>query len=479
MTIHDAPVSVGEVLAGKYRTERLLGMGNMGVVVEATNLGLEQRVALKFLLAHRLTHQGLHDRFLREARAAAKLTSQHVTRVMDVGMLESGAPYMVMELLNGHDLAAELEQRGQLPVTEAVEYVLQACEAVGEAHRAGIVHRDLKPANLFLTRNADGSPCIKVFDFGVSKTLGGNQLQLTSEGQAVGSPLYMSPEQMMAKPDVDTRSDIWALGVILFELIAGKTPFHAETMMGLHTNVLVKGPTPLTTYLPSAPPGLEAIILQCLDKERDRRWQDVAAFASALAQYAPARVQSYPARVAGMLGTKTQPSRPTMTLEAAKLRASEPAANLPAHVSVATTSGATSQPAGMPVRRGPGAGVFVLSSVLIAGVLAGGAFLRLRVASAPAAPSAAAVPASTAVPAPTEASEPPPPAPSATVAADASSSVVEPTTPLVTQAPTAAASAKVGPTHAPGVGAIHVPAARPSEPTHSASPKSNVYDGRK
>src|SRR6516162_8624189 len=130
MTIHDAPVSVGEVLAGKYRTERL-------------------------------THQGLHDRFLREARAAAKLTSQHVTRVMDVGMLESGAPYMVMELLNGHDLAAELEQRGQLPVTEAVEYVLQACEAVGEAHRAGIVHRDLKPANLFLTRNADGSPCIK------------------------------------------------------------------------------------------------------------------------------------------------------------------------------------------------------------------------------------------------------------------------------------------------------------------------------
>jgi serine/threonine-protein kinase len=476
MTIHDAPVSVGEVLAGKYRTERLLGMGNMGVVVEATNLGLEQRVALKFLLAHRLTHQGLHERFLREARAAAKLTSQHVTRVMDVGMLESGAPYMVMELLNGHDLAAELEQRGQLPVTEAVEYVLQACEAVGEAHRAGIVHRDLKPANLFLTRNADGSPCIKVFDFGVSKTLGGNQLQLTSEGQAVGSPLYMAPEQMMAKPDVDTRADIWALGVILYELIAGRTPFHAETLMGLHTNVLVKGPMPLTTYLPSAPPGLEAIILQCLDKERDRRWQDVAAFASALAPYAPARVQTYPARVAGMLGTTAQPSRPTMTLEAAKLRASEPTANLPAHVAVATTSGATSQPAAMPARRGPSAGVFVLSGVLVAGALAGGAFLRLRFASTPAAP-AAPVPASTAVPTPAEPSEPPAPVPSATVVTAPSSSEIQPTAPPVAAVP-AAASVKVGPTRAPGVG-VHVPAAKPSEPAHPASPKSNVYDGRK
>jgi serine/threonine-protein kinase len=477
MTIHDAPVSVGEVLAGKYRTERLLGMGNMGVVVEATNLGLEQRVALKFLLAHRLTHQGLHERFLREARAAAKLTSQHVTRVMDVGMLESGAPYMVMELLNGHDLAAELEQRGQLPVTEAVEYVLQACEAVGEAHRAGIVHRDLKPANLFLTRNADGSPCIKVFDFGVSKTLGSNQLQLTSEGQAVGSPLYMAPEQMMAKPDVDTRADIWALGVILYELIAGKTPFHAETLIALHTNVLVKGPTPLTTYLPNAPPGLEAIILQCLDKERDRRWPDVASFASALAQYAPARVQTYPARVAGMLGTKAQPSRPTMTLEAAKLRASEPAANLPAHVAVATTSGATSQPAGTPARSRPSAGVLVLSGVLLALVLAGGAFLRLRVAATPAVPSAAAIAAPTAAPTSAEPSEPPV-APSAAVPAAPASSEAQATPPPVPATPSATSSARVGPTPAVG-GPVRAPVAKPSEPTHPASPKPNVYDGRK
>ena len=211
-------------------------MGDMGVVVAALHVGLEQRVALKFLLAHR-QNPGLHERFLREARAVVSLKSQHVTRVSDVGTLDSGAPYMVMELLDGQDLDALVEKRGPLPIPEAVEYVLQACEAVGEAHRAGIVHRDLKPANLFLTTNADGSPCVKVLDFGVSKFTGANQLKLTAEGAAVGSPLYMSPEQMLAKGDVDTRSDIWALGVILYELVAGRTPFHAETMVGLQTNM--------------------------------------------------------------------------------------------------------------------------------------------------------------------------------------------------------------------------------------------------
>ncbi len=206
MSIPNAPVSVGDVLAGKYRTERLLGMGAMGVVVEATHIDLDQRVALKFLLAQRTTHQQLHERFLREARASVCLKSQHVTRVTDVGTLASGAPYMVMELLVGSDLDDLLQRRGKVPIGEAVEYVLQACEAVAEAHRMGIVHRDLKPANLFLTSGADGSPFVKVLDFGVSKFTGA-ALKLTAEGQAVGSPLYMSPEQMQGKLDVDARSD--------------------------------------------------------------------------------------------------------------------------------------------------------------------------------------------------------------------------------------------------------------------------------
>ncbi len=305
MSHFDAPVSIGEILAGKYRIERILGVGGMGVVVEATHLQLEKRVALKFL--HGPLQQVMHERFLREARAAVHLKSQHVTQVSDVGTLASGAPFMVMELLQGRDLDAELTQRGPLPIHEAVAYVLQACEAVGEAHRAKIVHRDLKPANLFLTTGADGLPMVKVLDFGVSKFTGATNLKLTAEGQSVGSPLYMSPEQMQARPDLDSRSDIWALGVILYELVAGpgKTPFQAETLMALHAQVLVKPPIPLTTYAPGVPAAFEAIVRRCLEKNPDSRWPDVAALAQALAKFAPPRAALYAERVARVCGTVT------------------------------------------------------------------------------------------------------------------------------------------------------------------------------
>src|SRR5829696_2386345 len=214
VAVSDAPVSPGDILAGKYRVERILGAGNMGVVVAATNIALEQLVALKFMLPGKAPNPQQHERFLREARAAARLRSQHVAHVLDMGTLENGAPYTVMEFLEGQDLAAVLAERGPLPVEEAVEYVLQVCEAVGEAHAAGIVHRDLKPANLFLTGDVSGSPCVKVLDFGISKLSGA--LTLTQEKQAFGSPLYMSPEQMNAFKLVDARGDIWALGVILY-----------------------------------------------------------------------------------------------------------------------------------------------------------------------------------------------------------------------------------------------------------------------
>jgi serine/threonine-protein kinase len=379
MSIPNAPVNVGDVLAGRYRTVRLLGVGAMGVVVEATHIHLDQRVALKFLLAHQATHRELHERFLREARAASKLRSQHVTRVSDFGTLDSGAPFLVMELLDGKDLAAVIEARGRLPVPEAVEYVLQMLEAVGEAHRSGIVHRDLKPANLFLTADASG-PCVKVLDFGVSKlTQERGNLKLTSEGAAIGSPLYMSPEQVQGLPGVDERSDIWACGVILYELVTGTLPFIAETMMALTTAILLRSPEPFAKVLPDAPPGLEAVILRCLAKQPGERFADVAALAAALAPFAPPRAAGYVERVARMRGVTVGPS-PSPPVDVSS--APQPVVSAPARTMAATTNGATSQVATPLPKKGSGPWVAVLAAVTLAAVVGGVAFVKLRGAPA-------------------------------------------------------------------------------------------------
>ncbi|HVJ20233.1 MAG TPA: serine/threonine-protein kinase, partial [Polyangiaceae bacterium] len=215
-----APVREGDLLAGKYRVERVIGVGGMGVVVAARHLHLDVRVALKFLLPSLKQDGEIVARFLREGQAAARIKSEHVGRIMDVGSFDDGSPYLVMEYLEGRDLAAELASRGRLSVAEAVAHVLQALEALAEAHQSGIVHRDLKPSNLFLTRRADGSALIKVLDFGISKAAfgeGGEAVLTRSQG-IMGSPQYMSPEQIRSAKRVDQRSDIWSTGVILHEL---------------------------------------------------------------------------------------------------------------------------------------------------------------------------------------------------------------------------------------------------------------------
>ncbi|MFT3770157.1 MAG: protein kinase [Minicystis sp.] len=307
-----SPYRPGDVFIGKYRVERVLGAGNMGLVLSATHIGLDQRVAIKFMLPGKAPEEQ-HQRFLREARACARLKSQHVAKVLDVGTTPDGAPYMIMEYLDGCDLAAELSARGPLPYDEAVGHVLQACEAIAEAHAAGIVHRDIKPANMFLTRGPDGAPCVKVLDFGISKMRDAN-LALTGDMQALGSPLYMSPEQMDSAKEVDARTDVWALGVTLYELVAGKTPFHATKIEELCTRVFMKPPTPLSTYRGDAPAGFEAVLFQCLEKDRDRRWPNVAALAAALAPYAAPRAAAYVERIAGVLGEQVVPARRTDVL---------------------------------------------------------------------------------------------------------------------------------------------------------------------
>ena len=312
--MNETYVTPGTVLLSKFRVEKLLGMGAMGVVVLAMHLDLKQRVAIKFMLPGKTPNPERHERFLREAQIASRLTTVHVARVIDVGtMPDGGAPYMVMEYLQGSDLSGVIAERGQLPIQEAAGYVLQVCEAVGEAHAAGIIHRDLKPANLFLTKTADGQPCVKVLDFGVSKLMDAG-LQLTQDATTLGSPLYMPPEQMTASKNVDERADIWALGVILYELIAGKTPFDAEQMPQLCTRVFTGEPTPLAQFRKDVPVGLEAVLLRCFEKKREQRWRNVAEFAAALVPFAPARAAIHAERVAAILGLNGGPSRMTEVL---------------------------------------------------------------------------------------------------------------------------------------------------------------------
>lgn len=264
----------------------------------------------------RIVEGEAQERFLREGRASVSLRSHHVARALDVGTLDNGVAYMVMEYLDGADLQAIMAQRGPLSVEEAVEYVLHACEAIAEAHAAGIVHRDLKPANLFLTTNADGSPCVKVLDFGISKIMGAESA-LTGDAQALGSPLYMSPEQMGSSKDVDTRTDIWSMGVVLYELLAGKTPFHADIIQHLCVRVVYGTATPIEQFRPGIPAALEAVLAQCFQKERDRRWPTIAAFAAALGPFATDRAQPYATKAANVMRLNVTISRPTDMLPTA------------------------------------------------------------------------------------------------------------------------------------------------------------------
>jgi serine/threonine-protein kinase len=303
----------GTVLLGKYRVERVIGVGGMGAVVAARHLQLEECVAIKFLLPAMLEDPETVQRFLREARSAIKIRGEHCVRVLDVGTLYSGAPYMVMEYLEGQDLARVLEQQGQLPVVDAVDWVLQAAEALAEAHAMGIVHRDLKPANLFLTRRADGTASVKVLDFGISKqTAAGEEASVTRSQAVLGSPRYMSPEQMRSTRDVDARADIWALGAVVHELVAGQPPFDAETMTALCAAILQDPPNSLRAKRPDAPTQLEVAILGALEKDRARRYPTVAAFASALAPFGTAAAGLSAARIARILGVAGAPtSAPT------------------------------------------------------------------------------------------------------------------------------------------------------------------------
>ena len=294
----------GQVLGGKYRVDRVLGAGGMGMVVAATHLQLDERVAIKFLLPEALQNQEAVARFGREARAAVKIRGEHVARVIDVGSFDNGAPFMVMEHLDCRDLSALIEERGALPPADAVDAVLQALEALAEAHALGIVHRDLKPANLFLTRRPDGTPSVKVLDFGISKVTNASASDnaMTKTSAIMGSPLYMSPEQMTASRDVDARTDIWAIGVVLYELLSGRAPFRAETLPEICGLILTASPPAIRNFSPATPEQLQNVVLRCLEKDRARRFQSVSELAQALAPFGSRATSRSVERISRILG---------------------------------------------------------------------------------------------------------------------------------------------------------------------------------
>lgn len=280
-------VSAGELIGGKYRVDGVIGEGGMGVVFAATHLDLHCTVALKVIRPEFQQQPDLVARLMLEARAAAQIRSEHVCRVLDVARLESGVPYVVMEYLEGKNLAKLLETKGRLSEKVAVDYILQACEALAEAHRIGIIHRDLKPENLFLAEFPDGRRAIKVLDFGISKMLGGLLLPtnegLTNPSAAMGSPLYMAPEQMAAARDVDARADIWALGAILYQLVTGRIAFDGTSLPAVCAAVLQHDPVPVREYVEELSLVVEQAISACLVKDRSRRVGSVSALSKLIA----------------------------------------------------------------------------------------------------------------------------------------------------------------------------------------------------
>ncbi len=280
---------IGSVLNGRYRLDRVLGQGGMGTVYAGVMLALNKPVAVKVLRAVQDDGGQAHARFEREARAAGSLGEEHIVDVQDFGQTEDGSAFLVMELLAGRDLATLLEGAGRLPLERAVPIALQCCQALGAAHAAGIVHRDLKPENIFLITRGNTRDFVKLVDFGLAKmseteTTGAPGRKLTKTGMIFGTPQYMSPEQCMGRA-TDHRADIYALGIIVYEMLCGRVPFDGETFMGVLNQHMMDPPPPMEHLVPGAvAPAVERVILKALQKKAGQRFDSTQEFADALLQ---------------------------------------------------------------------------------------------------------------------------------------------------------------------------------------------------
>jgi len=391
----------GETIAGKFKVVKVLGAGGMGVVLEAEHLLLEQRVALKFMGTELAADPEATRRFLREARAAARIPSEHVVKILDVATLDDGTPFIVMERLHGADLSTLLEREGRLDPARAVGYVLEAMEALAHAHTKGIVHRDLKPANLFLAEREDGTTTVKVLDFGIAKAQErADASGVTTSRTVLGSPRYMAPEQMQSAKDVDMRADVWALGTILFELVAGRPAFEGETLAALSVAICAGEKPSLAAALPGVSLELDAAVSGCLERSLAARTPDVAALAMALAPLGPASSYASVERIVSVL-----PSSGGLLLDAPARAGSVPPPSR--------------ESARRPSRKVASASVVAVAVVVGALGLFGGIFVGLGTLRAP--PKVAAV-----VPPPPPAAPSSSPAPSADAPPPAAPSAPQP-----------------------------------------------------
>jgi serine/threonine protein kinase len=376
------PLNEGDRIADKYEVVRRVGSGAIAFVVAAKHIELGEIVAIKCLQPGFRADAGLVERFAREARAWAKIENEHVARFFDVGTLPDNTPFIVMEYVEGKGLGALLREKGTAPVACAVEYLLEGCEALAAAHASGVVHRDVKPDSLFLARSIQGLDVIKLIDFGISK------VALTSSAvdgsgprvktmELTGTPAYMSPEQIRASTDLDARTDIWSLGCVLYELLAGHPPFEAASITLLTASILERPAPPLRERRPDVPEELEAVLARCLAKDPNRRFQSISQLAHALYPFAPRRAQlsvercSQILRHAGLTPapfipqTIPPPNRPSLNLATTSATAAANARTTdePTHVEMPLPTPAT-------VRRWKTAFWAAVFLLVVAGVLA-------------------------------------------------------------------------------------------------------------
>jgi hypothetical protein len=378
-TADDGTNRVGEIIAGRYELVRRLGAGGMGAVYEARHLLVGRRFALKLLHAEYAQQPSMLTRFQREARAAGSLENEHIAAVTDFGFAADGAPYLVMERLEGEDLAALLARQGPLPVARAVSFIIQACRGLCAAHANDIVHRDLKPANLFLTRRGDGTDLVKVLDFGIAKLLDADETgaSITGTGKLLGTACYMPPEQAKGDSDLDRRIDIYALGAILYELLTATKAHPGTNYNAVLFHILTQPPAPIAAHRPDVPAGLARIAERAMAYDRDERYESARALLDALVPFAPGALKE-PPRAAG----------------AARVALAQ-AETIAESVTVAPVGGgAAPRPTGAPSTGGgrAGRGVFVALMVGAAGaaLAAGGLLLRRAPAAQPRQPAPAA-----------------------------------------------------------------------------------------